>query len=436
MAGGSDTITINNTEFTVGDVITITFTFFSEALTMSGNLHIGDITIPYYRRLDKGGGGYIGDDNPYEYTLTEAGTYDVYYVNNAYSMSSNVITITVTDNTVISGNDTSTLNGSLSELGELLATNLTTMGVNASADDGLTTLVNKVTNISTGSGIGNCYHINFEDDNYKATSTGNCTVSVYVQYQYEPLANATVTFTSPNSTTTTATTGSDGIATANITVSDSTTLTATTTNNTIATVSIIKSNIPYTQVEYLQANGSQYINTGYILKSGDKVDVTFSSQGQLSYEAVFGARKSSYRYNAYLFFSRFGSNNKAVYNRTGQEKQGNNISTNVVYDVHTDGSTCTVKQNGTTVQTITTTGTLNDCINPCGLFTLNTNSSTSFTKDTYSYMKIYYFKITDANDNVVMELIPVRDGTTANMYDTVSEQLMTKTGTFQYGDDV
>lgn len=333
-------------------------------------------------------------------------------------------------------NDTNTLNGSLMELGELLASNITSKGVSASAGDGLTTLVGKVANISTGGGgTGNCYHINFEEDSYKAPSTGTCTVSVYVQYQYEPLANATVTFTSPNSTTTTATTDSDGIATANITVSDSTTLTATT-NNTTTTVSITKTNIPYTQVEYLQATGSQYINTGYILKTGDKVDVTFSSQGQLSYEAVFGARKSSYRYNAYLFFSRFGSNHKAVYNRTGQEKQGSTISVDTIYDVHTDGSTCTVSQNGTTVQTITTTGTLNDCINPCGLFTLNTNSSTGFTKDTYSYMKIYYFKITDANDNVVMELIPVRDGTTANMYDTVSEQLMTKTGTFQYGDDV
>ena len=333
-------------------------------------------------------------------------------------------------------NNTNTLNGSLMELGELLATNITSKGVSASPSDGLTTLVGKVSQISTGSsGGGNCYHINFENDNYTTPSTGTCTVSVYVQYQYEPLSNATVTFTSPNSTTTTATTNANGIATATITFSDSTILTATT-NNTTATVSITKSTIPYTQVEYLQSTGSQYINTGYILKSTDKVDVTFSSQGNLSYESVFGARKSSYRYNAYVLFSRFGSAHKAVYNRSGQEKQGDTISTNVIYDVHTDGSTCTVSQNGTVVQTITTTGTVNDCINPCGLFTLNTNSSTGFTKDTYSNMKIYYFKITDANDNVMMELIPVRDGTTANMYDTVSKQLMTKTGTFAYGGDI
>lgn len=45
-------------------------------------------------------------------------------------------------------NDTTTLNGALSELGETLATNITSKGVSASASDGLTTLANKVLQIS------------------------------------------------------------------------------------------------------------------------------------------------------------------------------------------------------------------------------------------------------------------------------------------------
>lgn len=44
-------------------------------------------------------------------------------------------------------NDTSTLNGSLIEIGELMATNLTTMGVTASASDGLDTLADKILEI-------------------------------------------------------------------------------------------------------------------------------------------------------------------------------------------------------------------------------------------------------------------------------------------------
>ena len=49
-------------------------------------------------------------------------------------------------------NDLTTLNGSLTELGEKLATNLTNKGVTASASDGLTTLANKINNIQTGGG--------------------------------------------------------------------------------------------------------------------------------------------------------------------------------------------------------------------------------------------------------------------------------------------
>ena len=52
-------------------------------------------------------------------------------------------------------NDTTTLNGALMELGETLATNLTAKGVTASANDGLTTLANKITQIPTGE----CYFL-------------------------------------------------------------------------------------------------------------------------------------------------------------------------------------------------------------------------------------------------------------------------------------
>lgn len=49
-------------------------------------------------------------------------------------------------------NDTSTLNGALQELGETMASNLTSQGVTASASDGLTTLSSKILNISGGGG--------------------------------------------------------------------------------------------------------------------------------------------------------------------------------------------------------------------------------------------------------------------------------------------
>jgi len=49
-------------------------------------------------------------------------------------------------------NDITTLNGSLSQLGETLASNITQKGVQASASDGLTTLASKVLQITGGGG--------------------------------------------------------------------------------------------------------------------------------------------------------------------------------------------------------------------------------------------------------------------------------------------
>ena len=63
-------------------------------------------------------------------------------------------------------NNTNTLNGALMELAETIADNLTTKGVTASPNDGLTTLANKVLNISNsgGSGSSNCITFSFDGD--------------------------------------------------------------------------------------------------------------------------------------------------------------------------------------------------------------------------------------------------------------------------------
>lgn len=76
-------------------------------------------------------------------------------------------------------NDTTTLNGALSELGETMATNLTAKGVTASASDGLTTLAGKIANISqTGGGGAN----NIVQGTFTTGSSGNTTGSVSLSY--------------------------------------------------------------------------------------------------------------------------------------------------------------------------------------------------------------------------------------------------------------
>lgn len=75
-------------------------------------------------------------------------------------------------------NDTTTLNGSLQQLGETMATNLTTKGVTASPSDGLTTLAGKILSIQTGSSGGNSNVVTgtFTTDSTRA-STGTVSIS-------------------------------------------------------------------------------------------------------------------------------------------------------------------------------------------------------------------------------------------------------------------
>lgn len=77
-------------------------------------------------------------------------------------------------------NDITTLNGSLMELGETLASNITQKGVTASASDGLTTLANKVLQIS-GDTPTPTPTVLFEDDCSSSSGLSNYGSSVAVR---------------------------------------------------------------------------------------------------------------------------------------------------------------------------------------------------------------------------------------------------------------
>lgn len=355
-------------------------------------------------------------------------------------------------------NDLTTVTGCLQEAIDRLEDNLYSMGVNATYNPttGYYALLDEILNIAPSVGglnlttsitLTKSPSIVYDGDTVLLTAIVHCDYDDRTSTNADlkgVLQGATVTFKDNDTVLGTSVTDVNGIATytvSNITggnhsfkaVFDATGTDYHSANQTI-TVEAITS--PYTKVEYLQSTGSQYINTGYILKANDKVEVTFSSQGRNAYEEIFGARKSNSDYNAYVLFSRFARRNNLTFNRSGNEREGNGIDLNTIYTAYCDGATCTLKQGDTLVQTVTSTGTVNDCINSCGLFTINTDSGTGFTKDTFSNMKIYSFKIINASNEVVMNLVPVVDDGVGYMYDTVSQTLLTNNGTFQYGNVV
>ena len=153
----------------------------------------------------------------------------------------------------------------------------------------------------------------------------------------------------------------------------------------------------YFVLEYLQSSGTQYINTGYIPLADDAflVRTKLISNTSSNYEALFGTRLTTYKYNAYAFFMRFNSTNKFCYNRTGVETS---LSSNVVYDeamlLYTNGSTVHW-ESATTNYTGSTTGTINDCVNPLFIFNLNTASTSGgATADTSpAYAQLYFFQV-------------------------------------------
>lgn len=173
----------------------------------------------------------------------------------------------------------------------------------------------------------------------------------------------------------------------------------------------------YTIVDYIQSSGTQYINTGYNLKAHDKVEVKLKVINRYdTYDSIFGARLSNANNNCYALFNVFANNQQWCFARTSSETAFNNFwALNVLYTITTKDKDCVIQKEGESANTYTTGGTVEDCVNPCGLFTLNTSSSVDgFTADVPSEIALYSFKIYDDNDILIRSYIPV--------YDTVTEK--------------
>ena len=188
-------------------------------------------------------------------------------------------------------NDTSTLDGALQELGETMAANLTTKGVTASASDGLTTLANKILDITGGGGSGvPCYKVEFTNkslnySDWDFTNNGHCAVlEVYLQYQYEPYSG-TVTI-SDGTNTYNVTTNAQGIGTLNPPITaNSTTFTASYTN-TSDTITVTKSNFLYVDACNSSSNLSNYGSSVMLYRGSSK---TGNPASTISYNSTMNA---------------------------------------------------------------------------------------------------------------------------------------------------
>ena len=168
----------------------------------------------------------------------------------------------------------------------------------------------------------------------------------------------------------------------------------------------------YTQLAYIQATGTQYIDTGLIQSVKATVECKFE-QINVSNNYLFGATQNS----GAMMYNGFYSNSVLEYNWLTISYTASNI---VEMKQRISGSNTIISINGTTttVATGTDAGSGNVYIFAC-------NSGNR----KYTGVKCYYFKMYE-NNVLVRNFIPCKNSSgTIGLYDTVTKTFYTNAGT-------
>lgn len=178
--------------------------------------------------------------------------------------------------------------------------------------------------------------------------------------------------------------------------------------------------LPYdAEVEYLESTGTQYINTGVHLftESPTSLEITMKvdvSTSQSIYSVILGSMKEQSPYPGIVI--RTNSNNIQI--ARGSEGAPPTIGT--------CGSVQSITRNEDNLTFVHNT--------PVTIFAGLDSNNAPFR---YCKLKLYYLKIVK-NNNLMLELIPVRKNGIGYLYDKVSGTLFGNqgTGSFNYGNDV
>lgn len=187
----------------------------------------------------------------------------------------------------------------------------------------------------------------------------------------------------------------------------------------------------YQEVEYLESDSAQYIDTGIIANGHQTIECKWNNiSARDGYCRIYGGqRNNSYDQKRTLTFRTSTNNISVGYNNSDIDYNGISINT-----LHTSIS----DKNITTIDnTVVAQHTYADFTASVKIYLFAFNSSGSV--DVRGKKRIYYFKIVD-NNVKVMELYPCyrKSDSVAGMWDRVSETFYTNagSGTFAVGGDV
>jgi hypothetical protein len=188
-------------------------------------------------------------------------------------------------------------------------------------------------------------------------------------------------------------------------------------------------NLPsgFTQVEYIESTGTQWIDTGYKPNNNTSIDIKFSTSSAQHF--VFGSRKDTIgddqqRFCLYATINKF---NPQYGNTNYADADG--FVTSTAYQVQMDKNGLVV--DGITIRDFNSENFTGE--NNLILFGNNTNGTVVSAEN-----RIYYSKISE-NGTMVRNLIPARRNSdnVLGMYDTITDTFFTNagTGTFTAGAD-
>ncbi len=185
----------------------------------------------------------------------------------------------------------------------------------------------------------------------------------------------------------------------------------------------------YTQVEYLQSSGTQYIDTGFVPNQDTRVVLdaqykTTPSKAAFMYGARTGQTSNTYcllwRLATGYFRSDYGTSNT-------QEFSGTNITTRYIFDKNKES---------TTINGVTQSYDYEVFECPCNLTLFGVNTKGTFDTSQVGTLKIYSCQIYD-NGTLARDFVPcINAEGTAGMYELVDDIFYGNagSGTFITGD--
>jgi len=195
----------------------------------------------------------------------------------------------------------------------------------------------------------------------------------------------------------------------------------------------------YTEVEYIESSGTQYIDTGLIGTSLYNTNVVFSFSNITGSQCVYGALSSSDRNFLNFPFNEaqktlLGYGSGASYNYYSYTPQVDDII-NISIDFNNLTTVITSKNNNNLSGTITNSLTNTKPSLNLYLFSMNNGGTSAY----QSKIKIYHATFYNLNGTLVRDFIPVLDWDYVPcLYDKVSGQLFYNQGTgdFSYGREI